>query len=183
MNVLFITGSARSNGITAKLCDTVADAMPDANVTVMRAHELDIKHCTGCSSCAASGKCAINDDMGRIYSTADNADIIVLATPVYFSGPSSIMKQIIDRFQCVWAAGKGKKRKGKSVALIVAGGDPVPVFQNTISIAKAFASTVGAEWAGELKVSDTDGMKEIPENVIREAQRFGSDIVKKYSGA
>jgi len=183
MNVLFITGSARSNGITAKLCDIAASAMPGADVTVIRAHESDIKHCTGCGSCAASGKCVIKDDMGKIYRAADNADVIVLATPIYFSGPSSIMKQVIDRFQCVWSAGKGKKKKGKNVALIAAGGDPVPVFQNTISIAKAFASTVGAEWAGELKVSDTDGMKEIPENVIREAQRFGSDIVKKYSGA
>jgi len=183
MNVLFITGSARSNGITAKLCDVVADAMHDANVTVIRPHESDIKHCTGCGSCAASGKCVIKDDMGKIYRAADNADVIVLATPIYFSGPSSIMKQVIDRFQCVWAAGKGKKRIGKSVALIAAGGDPVPVFQNTVSIAKAFASTVGAEWVGELKVSGTDGMKEIPENMIKEARRFGSDILKKHSGA
>ena len=140
---------------------------------------MNIHHCTGCGSCADSGKCAINDDMHHIYRNAEDADMIILATPIYFSGPSSIMKQVIDRFQCVWAAGKGKKRKGKAAALIAAGGDPVPLFSNAVSIAKAFAATVGAEWAGELKVSDTDGMKEIPEHIVKEACSFGSRIVSK----
>ena len=183
MNVLFITGSARIDGITAKLCDIVASAMPGASVSFARPHTMNIKHCTGCGSCAASGKCVINDDMRQIYQAAAAADIIILATPIYFSGPSSIMKQVIDRFQSVWAAGKGKKKKGKFAALIAAGGDPVPVFVNTVSIAKAFASTVGAEWAGELKVSNTDGMKEIPAHIADEARRFGSDIVGKFSNA
>jgi len=182
MNVLFITGSARDNGITAKLCSIVASAMPDANIFFARPHRMDIEHCTGCGSCAASGKCVMNDDMNEIYKAAEKADIIVLATPIYFSGPSSMMKQVIDRFQCIWNAGKGRT-KSKTAALIAAGGDPVPIFQNTVSIAKAFAATVGAEWAGELRVSDTDGMKEIPEHIAAEARRFASAIVSKHSGA
>jgi len=96
------------------------------------------------------------------------------------------MKQVIDRFQCVWNAGKGMKRKNKkkrTAALIAAGGDPVPIFQNTVSIAKAFATTVGAEWAGELKISDTDGMNEIPENIAAEARRFVHAVLSKHSGA
>jgi multimeric flavodoxin WrbA len=107
---------------------------------------------------------------------------IVLAIPIYFSGPSSIIKQVIDRFQCVWLSGKGK-RKGKTAALIAAGGDPVPIFQSTVSIAKAFAKTIGAEWAGELKISATDGMNDIPEHIVTEARGFASKILSKHSGA
>jgi multimeric flavodoxin WrbA len=111
--------------------------------------------------------------MHKIYDAVEKNDIIILATPIYFSGPSSILKQVIDRFQCVWTVSKGKKR-GKTAALIAAGGSPSPVFANTISIAKAFAMTVGAEWSGELTISGTDGIKEIPEEMFREAYSFGS---------
>jgi multimeric flavodoxin WrbA len=113
--------------------------------------------------------------MHIIYDAVENNDVIVLATPIYFSGPSSIMKQVIDRFQCVWTISKGKKR-GKAAALIAAGGSPSPVFANTLSIAKAFAMTIGADWSGELTIGGTDGMKDIPEEVFREAYSFGSRI-------
>jgi multimeric flavodoxin WrbA len=153
--------------------------MADADITFIRPHEMNIEHCRGCGSCSSSGKCVIRDDMHRIYDCVEKNEIIILATPIYFSGPSSIMKQVIDRFQCVWAASKGKK-KGKAVALIAAGGSPSPVFINTISIAKAFAMTVGAEWSGELIIGGTDGLEEIPEEMFREAYSFGSRIAASH---
>ncbi|MDR0791528.1 MAG: hypothetical protein LBE47_03205, partial [Methanomassiliicoccaceae archaeon] len=55
-------------------------------------------------------------------------------------------------------------------------GSPSPVFSNTISIAKAFAMTVGAEWLGELTIRGTDSMTEVPEELFREAYSFGSRI-------
>jgi multimeric flavodoxin WrbA len=176
MNVLFITGSARRDGITARLCDAAASAMSSADITFIRPHEMRIEHCRGCGSCSSSGKCVINDDMHNIYETVERNDLIVIATPIYFSGPSSIMKQVIDRFNCVWLKDKGTK-KGKTAALIAAAGSSSPVITGTISAAKAFAMTVGAEWADELIVSDTDGMTDITEDMLREAYSFGSRIV------
>ncbi|MCL2143458.1 MAG: flavodoxin family protein [Methanomassiliicoccaceae archaeon] len=179
MNLLFITGSARADSITTRLCYIAASVMPSSSLTVIRPHELNIQHCTGCGSCAVSGKCVIDDDMHLVYQAVGESDVIVIATPIYFSGPSSIIKQIIDRFQCVWSSDnmKGKKR---TAALIAAGGQRSPVFSNTISIAKAFAATVGAGWAGELKVSNTDGMTDIPDEMVTEACSFGSKIVSKH---
>jgi multimeric flavodoxin WrbA len=183
MNVLFITGSARQNGITAKLSNIAASAMPDADVTVIRPHGMYIGHCKGCGSCARSGKCSINDDMNLIYQAVADADIVIIATPIYFSGPSSIIKQVIDRFQCVWASGAGIAGKKRTAALIAAGGDPVPIFGNAVSIAKAFAKTIGAEWAGELTVSNTDGMIEIPDAITNETRSFAQKIISKHSDA
>jgi multimeric flavodoxin WrbA len=180
MNILFITGSARSDSITAKLCDIAASAMSDSNITFMKLHGMRIEHCNGCDSCSPSGICVIRDDMHNIYEAVVKNDVIVIATPIYFSGPSSMMKQMIDRFHCVWIADKGKK-KGKKAALITAAGSPSPVLSGTVSIAKAFAMTVGAEWIGELAVNGTDGMTDIPENIFKEAYSFGSRIVLAYS--
>ena len=182
MNVLFIKGSARDDGITAKLCELAASAMPSAKISMMSPHKMDIQHCTGCGSCKRSGKCIIKDDMRKIYKAVEENDVIIISTPVYFSGPSSIIKQVIDRFQCVWVSGKGKPRN-KTAALIAAGGDKSPIFSNTISITKAFAMTIGAEWAGELKVSGTDGMAELSDDIVKEACSFGSKIARKHSNA
>ena len=181
MNALFIIGSARKDGITAKLCDIVGSAIydpTDMELTFVRPYDLDIRHCSGCGSCSRSGECVINDDMELLYRLVEENDIIVLAVPVYFSGPSSVIKQMIDRFQCVWAA--GVKKKNKIVALIVAGGNDSPVFSNTISIIKAFAATIGAEWAGELTVSGTDIIEDISDDLEKKTSNFGTGILSAH---
>jgi multimeric flavodoxin WrbA len=181
MDVLFIKGSARDDSVTSKLAGIAAGAMPDANVTVMRPYEMNIRHCTGCGSCTGSGVCVMDDDMHLIYRAVENSDIVIVSTPVYFSGPSSIIKQVIDRFHCVWVAGRTGTKK-RTAALIAAGGRGSPIFSNTVSIAKAFAATIGAEWAGELTVCGTDSMGDIPEDTVREAYSFGPRIVQRHLG-
>ena len=182
MNVLFITGSARKNGITSKLCDivgsSISDAAPDTKLTFIRPYGLKIEHCCGCGSCSQSGKCSVDDDMCCVYRAVEENDMIVLAVPIYFSGPSSVIKQVIDRFQCVWAA--GSRMRNKAVALIVAGGHDSPVFSNTISITKAFAITIGATWIGELTVSGTDLINEIPDDLAMKTRNFGTEILSAY---
>ena len=183
MKVLFITGSGRRDGVTSSLCGIVSSAMPDAEIMIMRLHTMNIFHCTGCGSCSDTGRCVIGDDMHKIYEAVDENDVIVLATPVYFSGPSSIMKQMIDRFQAVWARDRKnndvKNKKEKFAALISAGGQISPKFENIISISKAFASVIGAEWIGELLVGGTDGSKEVSKDAADDAYGFGRTIAER----
>jgi len=177
MKVLFITGSGRTESVTTKLCEMTASAMPGAETTIIRPHMMRVAHCTGCGECS-SGECVADDDMHRIYSEVERSDIIILATPVYFSGPSSIMKQVIDRFQCVWSKGVGDR--DKAVALIAAGGHSAPVFSNTISIAKAFAATIGARWAGELTLCGTDYTGSA-NDLAERTKAFASEVIGAYS--
>ncbi|MCL2786596.1 MAG: flavodoxin family protein [Methanomassiliicoccaceae archaeon] len=179
MKVLFITGSGRKDSVTTKLCEIAAGGMPDAEVTLIRPHEMHIEHCNGCGLCSSTGKCRIHDDMHKIYDAVESNDVIVLATPVYFSGPSSLMKQTIDRFQCVWV--KGMSKKFRLVALIVAGGQERPIFTHTISVAKAFTVTIGAAWAGELTVSATDDMTDIPDDLRERTLAFAAGLVSAHS--
>lgn len=176
MNILFIVGSAKKDGITAKLCDIAASAMKNADVSLIYPIDMDIAHCTGCDLCSGSGKCVIDDDMDAIYKAVGGSDAIILATPIRFSGPSSIIKQVIDRFQCVWLASNDNSKR-KVAGLIAAGGSPSPIFAATVSISKAFAATVGADWKYELKVGDTDSIIEIPEGLAAEARAFGESII------
>lgn len=183
MKVLFITGSGRRDGITSSLCGIAASAMPDADVTILRPHSMNIYHCTGCGSCSVNGKCVIGDDMQKIYEAVDENDLIVLATPVYFSGPSSVIKQVIDRFQAVWAGGR-KDRPGEDTtkryaALICAGGRPSPEFDGVVSTSRTFASVIGAEWVGEFLIGGTDGSAEISKDAADGVFRFGRTIAER----
>ena len=178
MNVLFIAGSAREGSLTAKLCRIAASAMHDSHIEYIMPHEMHIGHCTGCGKCSAANNCVIEDDMHKIYSAVERNDVIILATPVYFSGPSSVIKQVIDRFQCFWVKREGKKKR--YAALITAGGGDAPVFSGVLSSAKAFAAAAGAEWIGELMVCGTDGITSVPEDLSERAHDFGSMIAAEY---
>jgi len=61
--------------------------------------EKEIKHCRGCFSCwmKTPGKCVIKDDMAGVLFLAAGADIIILATPLYFDNISGMLKVFMDR--------------------------------------------------------------------------------------
>lgn len=65
----------------------------------IRVFEKSILPCTSCFSCESSGVCVIQDDMQQYYDRLDSADIIVVASPIFFHGVPSSFKAFIDRCQ------------------------------------------------------------------------------------
>jgi multimeric flavodoxin WrbA len=59
--------------------------------------EKKINYCTGCYACKKNGRCAQKDDMAQILDSMVAADVIVMATPVYFYAMCAQMKTVIDR--------------------------------------------------------------------------------------
>jgi len=59
--------------------------------------EKKINYCTGCYGCRGNGKCVQKDDMSHILDSMMAADVIVLATPVYFYTMCAQLKTVIDR--------------------------------------------------------------------------------------
>ena len=101
MNLLFIKGNPRKNGITEMLCDIFASGIKSAGVIPdeVRLQDLKINPCKGCFVCSNSpvGKCIFNDDMTALKTKLSQADIVVCATPVYFYSMSGAMKDFWDR--------------------------------------------------------------------------------------
>lgn len=64
---------------------------------------MNIKHCVHCNFCLAKQKpgkyCSLEDDAQMIFEKLENADIIVLASPVYFMRTSGMMATLIDRLR------------------------------------------------------------------------------------
>jgi multimeric flavodoxin WrbA len=80
--------------------------------------EKKVNYCTGCYACKGNGRCAQKDDMTQILDSMIAADVIVLATPVYFYTMCAQMKTVIDR--CV---ARYTKITNKEFYFIVAAAD------------------------------------------------------------
>ena len=100
MNVLILSGSPRKGGNTELLVEAfVKGASQKHHVEVVSVHDYKVNPCMGCNACFMSkdNTCAQKDDMTMIYEKMAHADMLVIASPVYFYGLSAQLKGIIDR--------------------------------------------------------------------------------------
>ena len=99
-NIVILAGSVRTNGNTARLAQSFAEgAAKNNNVEIVSVADYNVNPCIGCNSCFTreGNQCFQNDDMVQIYEKLRNADIVVIASPVYFYGISAKLKAIVDR--------------------------------------------------------------------------------------
>lgn len=99
MKVLAINSSPRKNGNCDLLCDQFLKGAAQAGHAVekIRLAERDIRPCAACYSCGNGHNCVQQDGMAEILEKVMEADVIVLATPVYFYSMAAQMKIFIDR--------------------------------------------------------------------------------------
>lgn len=97
--VLIISGSPRKGGNSDTLCDQfMAGAKETGNdVEKIFLKDKKINYCTGCYACKRDGNCVQKDDMAEILDKMMAAEIILMATPVYFYTMNGQMKTLIDR--------------------------------------------------------------------------------------
>ena len=100
MNILIISGSPRKGGNTDLLVDAFArGAAEHHQVEIVSVRDYKVNPCLGCNACfKTNGICAQKDDMPVIYEKMSQADMLVIASPVYFYGLSAQLKAVIDRF-------------------------------------------------------------------------------------
>lgn len=162
---LILCGSARPGGSTEAMCTAAAAVLQSLGYSaeVVRITS-DISHCLDCGLCR-DGSCVLVDGMGKIYAAFQDADLMVLATPIHFSGPSSLIKTAIDRFQPYWWE---KDAPHPAVAFgLMCGGSDRPEFGPTEKVFRAFSAMLGMRWLGQLEISGTDrtGTEGVPEAV------------------
>ena len=101
MNILILSGSPRRGGNTELLVEAfVKGASQKHHVEVVSVHDYKVNPCMGCNACFKneSNSCVQKDDMSLIYEKMAVADMLVIASPVYFYGLSAQLKAVIDRF-------------------------------------------------------------------------------------
>ena len=105
MKVLGILGSPRRGGnseiLMRAFLEGAAEAGAEVEEIILR--DLKISPCLEIYHCFKDGTCPIKDEMREIYDKLLEADVVALASPVFFYGVSAQSKAMIDRTQALWA--------------------------------------------------------------------------------
>ena len=125
MNILVLNGSPRPEGSTKQMAEAFRSGAASAGhqVDIVDVCKLRIGGCLACEYCHTKGKgeCVQKDDMAQVYALLREADMLVIASPIYYHGISGQLKCVIDRFYS--AAYPSKPPKLKKVAMILSSGD------------------------------------------------------------
>lgn len=125
MKILVLAGSMRKGGNTDLLVQSFAEGAKEKHsVEVISVADVQVHPCTGCNACFESegNRCVQKDDMEAIYEKLKVADMLVIASPVYFYGVSAQLKAVIDRLHNT-VRNKFQIRK---LALILVGAADLP---------------------------------------------------------
>lgn len=98
--IAVLVGSVRKKGNTEILAKAFSDGAKNENsVEIISIADYKVNPCIGCNTCfhKEGNACFQNDDMQIIYKKLAEADVIVIASPVYFYGVSAQLKAVIDR--------------------------------------------------------------------------------------
>ena len=171
MNIIAICGSPRKGNteFVLKRILTKAEEL-GSSVELVLLREKRIEFCNGCLSCDSTGKCNIRDDMQIIYPKLEEADLIILGSPNYFSNMSGMMKSFVDRLNPFYTS---KKLKDKKVAAVIVGGSDKPdTIKNSIKSIELAADWTKTHLVGDLYLTgeksqdienDLDKIKKIDE--------------------
>ncbi len=188
MRVLGIAGSPRRGGNTDLLLAEVMKgaASQGAEVKTVVLCDLDIAPCQHCDACLKKGKCKIQDDMQMLYRELEQADRIVLASPVHFMGITAQMKAMIDRCQALWARKYalkvpplGDRRERKGLFIAVGGRKVANVFEASLIVIKSLFTVLDITYAGELLFRNVDEKGAITKHhdALRQAFLAGQKLV------
>ncbi|HTY14029.1 MAG TPA: flavodoxin family protein [Candidatus Omnitrophota bacterium] len=184
--MLIINGSPKRNGNTSILIDWVVEGAAEkgAGAKVVRlASRKDRRGCLSCRKCqnAKHYKCAISDDLTPVLADMTKANVIVMATPLYFFSASSHLKQLIDRMFSLYKWDNNQNTfttplKGKTLALIASAYEDVGLdaLEKPFSLT---ASYTGMKFLSLLVPNAGTSGQIIKLNTIKEkAVRFGRSL-------
>jgi multimeric flavodoxin WrbA len=119
--ILGVIGSPRRKGNTHILVSRILEGAEDAGALTetLFLNDLNIRECDGCHACWKGRKCSKKDDMNDLYPKIIESDVIIFGTPVYWYGPTALMKCFIDRFVFFNCPENRARIKGKAAAIAI----------------------------------------------------------------
>lgn len=182
--VLGVLGSPRQGGNSEMLLDAALEGARSTGAEVEKVvlSKLHVQPCTACEGCADGVQCVLDDDMQPLYKKLEEADVIILASPVYFYGVTAQMKAFIDRAQLFYVRKfvlhyRSKKRKGAFLSVgarirtdFVAPGSSVQAFFHTLEATPSRSLTfAGFEEKGSIADHPT---------ALDDAERLGRELAR-----
>jgi putative NADPH-quinone reductase len=186
IRVLGIAGSPRRGGNSETLLDRFLAGAGAAGgqVEKMVAARLDVADCVDCAKCWQDGRCVADDDYQQVCEKMIAADVVAIASPVYFWNVPAQLKSVIDRGQCMWVrkyktdetlppSSAGHERR-RGVFLCV-GGNEREYFEGIVQTIKGALEVYNVEYWAELLFGQVDSDGEIHDEflALQEAYDLG----------
>ncbi len=173
MKILVLNGSPRANGNTAKLVEAFKTGA-ESNGNTVDIIDVTKKHISGCLACEychskGNGTCIQKDDMQEVYEFLKEAEMLVIASPIYYHGISGQMKCTIDRFYS--AAYPIGPKYLKKAAMFLCSGASNQYDGALYSFKNDFLGYLGLENSGTITVAGT-----VTKNDLNKAYRLGLEV-------
>lgn len=135
--VLVISGSPREKGNSDQLCEAFIEGAKEAGheVDKIDVREKKIGFCFACYACRETHQCFQKDDMEKILEKIVAADVVVMASPVYFYSIDAQMKALIDRTLPRWLEIKNKEM----YYIVTAAEDNAAIMERAVECFRGFA--------------------------------------------
>lgn len=177
--IMILNGSPRKKGNTSALAHAFMEGATQAGNTVTEFF-LDGMNIHGCKGCFGGGKnpqspCVQKDDMDKIYTVYKEADIVVLASPLYYWTISGQLKCAFDRLFAVAECDPNYQNPEKECVLLMAaegnGFEETLYWYNNLEKHIGWKSIGKVLCGGVMAVGDIEGKKE-----LQEAFQLGKSI-------
>lgn len=185
MKILILNASPRKNGSTAGILKQVAEGIAkEDQIEWIDVPELSVKPCTGCLRCRPNKECALPQDDAQIIGRKINeADLLIVGTPVYWSNMAGTLKNLFDRNVTTFedfSKGSFPKpcHKGKKAVIVAAAAAPWPFNGNAaVKSVKTILQAGGYRITGIINYGGSALGKELPQRIAAKAKRLGASRI------
>ena len=178
ISALGVAGSPRRGGNTETLVDEVLRGAKDAGAATEKVviAQSNIGPCRACNACSRTNICIQNDDMAAIIEKMKVSRIWVLATPVYWWGPTAQMKAFIDR----WYAVPREVFRGRRIILAISSGGGETYEELTVKMLTEIIEYLDMEEYRILQAASADSKTSVRNDItlMDGAYSAGFDAVK-----
>ena len=192
MLILGLQGSPRKKGNTSFLLTAFMQeaAQKGAATRIIHVAERSIQPCKEYVVCERKGNCPIDDDMAaEIYGLLRQAEVVVLATPIFFYHMTSQLKALVDRCQTFWARkyrlklSDPLKSTRRGFLLSVAATRGKTLFEGLHLTTKYFFDAIDARFEGSLLYRGIEGPKEMANHpgVREEVEQAVAALMAHYT--
>lgn len=189
MKVLGIYGSPRKGGNTDQLLDKALEGARSAGAEVSTVYVRDLKMCgcIECGGCDKTGKCVVEDDMQTVYPLLEEADVIFLASPIFFYSVTAQVKALIDRVQANWSKQqleqspdeKTMTKRGRGYLITVGATRGKNLFEGAQLVARYFFDALNMSYDGGIFFRSLEKRTAVRDNpdTLQEAFNLGIKAV------
>lgn len=182
MKGLILNGSPRRNGKIGQLMEYAAGVSGE-EVELVNVYDLNIRPCTACMKCRATGRCVLPEDDGHgLARKITEADWLVVGSPTHWGNMSAGLKNMFDRLVPVFMGENGlgipqPRQKGKRAVVVATCTTPYPfnvIFRQSRGTVKMIREVLqtGGFRVYSLEVPGTKNRETIPEKYLKRLARM-----------